>query len=211
MLNQTQTDKAKRVSTGISSENGAHRMAVEWTENGTTKSGVYIPRRDTSSLLNSLAGGRIFPGLHYHAAFTVKEENGHYQIAFKSSDATTISIDAKESDHFNSNSIFQNLANASAFFEGGAVGYSPDGNNFEGLQLNINNWKVEPLEVTAVQSSFFENENIFPKGSVIFDNALLMRQIKHSGTRLGKKTTACNNSINNYFCLPFLLIVKYHH
>jgi uncharacterized protein YqjF (DUF2071 family) len=47
---------------GISSENGAHRIAVEWTENGETKEGVYIPRRDTSSYLNSLAGGRIFPG-----------------------------------------------------------------------------------------------------------------------------------------------------
>ncbi|MBC7627731.1 DUF2071 domain-containing protein [Ferruginibacter sp.] len=173
---------------GISSENGAHRIAVEWTENDEIKTGVYIPRRDTSSLLNSLAGGRIFPGLHYHAAFTVKEENGHYQIAFKSSDGTTISIDAKKSDHFNPNSIFQNLATASAFFEGGAVGYSPDGDKFEGLQLSINNWKVEALEVTAVESSFFENENIFPKGSVIFDNALLMTQIKHEWHSIGQKS-----------------------
>lgn len=172
---------------GISSENGAHRIAVEWTENGETKSGVFIPRRDTSSLLNSLAGGRIFPGLHYHAAFTVKEVNGHYQIAFKSSDATTISIDAKESDHFNPDSIFKDLANASAFFEDGSVGYSPDGNKFEGLQLRINNWKVEPLEVTAIQSSFFENETIFPKGSVIFDNALLMTQIKHEWHSIRQK------------------------
>ena len=30
---------------GISSENGAHRIAVEWTENGIIKEGVYIPRR----------------------------------------------------------------------------------------------------------------------------------------------------------------------
>src|SRR6187431_165340 len=58
---------------GISSENGAHRIAVEWSENGETKEGVYIPRRDTSSYLNSLAGGRIFPGRHFHAKFDVKE------------------------------------------------------------------------------------------------------------------------------------------
>ena len=38
---------------GISSENGAHRIAVEWIENGEKKEGVYIPRRDTSSKLNS--------------------------------------------------------------------------------------------------------------------------------------------------------------
>ena len=40
---------------GISSENGAHGIAVEWTENGTLKEGVFIPKRDTSSIWNSLA------------------------------------------------------------------------------------------------------------------------------------------------------------
>src|ERR1700689_1239483 len=37
---------------GISSENAAHRIAVEWIENNEIKEGVFIPRRDTSSLLN---------------------------------------------------------------------------------------------------------------------------------------------------------------
>ncbi len=31
---------------GVSSENGAHRIAVEWDEEGQTKEGVYIPRRE---------------------------------------------------------------------------------------------------------------------------------------------------------------------
>src|SRR6187397_1261866 len=47
---------------GISSENGAHRIAVEWENNNKIEQGVFIPRRDTSSYLNSMAGGRIFPG-----------------------------------------------------------------------------------------------------------------------------------------------------
>ena len=98
---------------GVSSENGAHRIAVEWAENGEQKEGVYIPRRDTSSLLNSLAGGRIFPGRHFHAKFDIKEGNGHYHIAFKSSDGTTISIDGEKTEKLNSNSIFQNLETAS--------------------------------------------------------------------------------------------------
>src|SRR6218665_1842234 len=50
----------------IDSENGAHRIAVEWNDEGKTKEGVFIPRRDTSSILNSMAGGRIFPGIHHH-------------------------------------------------------------------------------------------------------------------------------------------------
>src|SRR3984893_10338567 len=34
---------------GIGSENAAHRIAVEWDENGQYREGVFIPRRDTSS------------------------------------------------------------------------------------------------------------------------------------------------------------------
>lgn len=173
---------------GISSENAAHRIAVEWTENGETKAGVYIPRRDTSSWLNSLAGGRIFPGHHYHAKFNVQEAKGHYHIAFESSDGTSISVDADKVDTFNSNSIFKNIDTASDFFQAGAVGYSPNGNNFEGLKLKTFNWKVEPLRVTELHSGFFEDETIFPAGSVKFDNALLMTQIKHEWHSVGRKT-----------------------
>src|SRR5688572_30835362 len=56
---------------GIASENAAHRIAVEWDEGGRRREGVYIPRRDTNSLLNRLAGGRLFPGVHHAAEFRV--------------------------------------------------------------------------------------------------------------------------------------------
>jgi uncharacterized protein YqjF (DUF2071 family) len=42
---------------GIWSENAAHRIAVEWDQYGEAKEGVCIPRRDTSSRLNTLVGG----------------------------------------------------------------------------------------------------------------------------------------------------------
>lgn len=175
---------------GIASENGAHRIAVEWTENEEIKEGVFIPRRDTSSLLNSFAGGRIFPGRHFPAKFDVKEENGHYHIAFRSSDGTTIAIDGDEGATLNSDSIFENVENASNFFEGGSVGYSPNDDNafkFDGLKLTTFNWKVEPLNVTSIKSSFFENESVFPKGSIKFDNALLMTQVKHEWHSIEQK------------------------
>ncbi|MDF2932847.1 MAG: hypothetical protein K0R36_2178 [Chryseobacterium sp.] len=164
---------------GINSENGAHRIAVEWNEDDEVKSGVYIPRRDTSLQLNTLVGGRIFPGKHYLAKFNVDEKNGNYHIDFKSSDNTKISIDAKETQTFNKNSIFESLENASDFFEKGDLGYSPNKNKFDGLRLNAYKWQVKPLDVSEVKSSFFEDENIFPKGSVKFDNALLMKNIEH--------------------------------
>lgn len=164
---------------GVNSENGAHRIAVEWDENGETKSGVYIPRRDTSLKLNALVGGRIFPGKHYYAKFNIEEDKGNYHIDFKSSDNTEILIDAIETKSFNKNSIFENLNNASDFFESGDLGYSPNKGKFEGLRLKAYKWEVQPLDVQNVKSTFFENEEIFPKGSVTFDNALLMTNIEH--------------------------------
>ncbi len=172
---------------GISSENGAHRISVEWDEDGQTKEGVFIPRRDTSLKLNVIAGGRFFPGKHHLAKFDVKEADGHYHVAFKSSDDTRISIDAKETKTFDQNSIFETLENVSDFFEKGAVGYSPNGSKYDGLKLHAYNWKVRPLEVSHVQSSFFEDESIFPKGSVKFDNALLMTQIEHEWHSVNNK------------------------
>src|SRR5262249_22062616 len=79
------------------------------------------------------------------------------------------------------NSIFGSLAEASAFFERGSLGYSatakPD--EFDGLELRSFTWQVQPLAVEQVKSSFFEDQALFPPGSVTFDCALLMRAIDH--------------------------------
>ena len=171
---------------GISSENGAHRIAVEWAENGKLKEGVYIPRRDTSSKLNSFAGGVLFPGLHYFADFRVHESNGNYEVSFVSQDHTSLAIKAKETNHWNTQSIFENLECASAFFEKGSIGYSPNKNKFEGLELIVKHWKVSLLDVEYVHSSFFEDRTIFPSGSVKFDHALLMKEITHEWVGLSQ-------------------------
>ena len=164
---------------GIGSENGAHRIAVEWFDGGELKEGVYVPRRDTSSKFNSIVGGKLFPGKHYLATFDVNEDGNDFHVAFKSSDGTIISVDARLADEFPKKSNFKNIVNASAFFKAGSVGYSPKNDKYEGLLLNTYNWEVKPLEVSKVISSYFENETIFPKDSVQFDNALLMTNIAH--------------------------------
>lgn len=173
---------------GIGSENGAHRIAVEWEENGETKNGVYIPRRDTSLKLNTLVGGRLFPGKHYLAKFNVQEANDHYHLDFTSSDDTTIEIDAALSESFNSDSIFGTLENASNFFKAGDIGYSPNTKNFDGIKLNAYRWEIQPLKVSHIKSSFFEDETVFPKGSVQFDNAILMINIEHEWQSLTQIT-----------------------
>jgi hypothetical protein len=182
---------------GVASENGAHRIAVEWDEEDATKEGVYVPRRDTSLRLNTLVDGRLFPGKHYLTKFNVREADGNYHIDFTSSDNTSISIDAKETAHFDPNSIFETLENVSDFFEKGSVGYSPNGDKYEGLKLDTYKWQVRPLEVQNVHSSFFENEQVFPRGSVQFDNALLMTQVEHEWKSVKEKPHAANSAFSS--------------
>lgn len=167
---------------GISSENAAHRTAVEWDENGLSREGVYVRRRDTNSWLNSLAGGRIFPGLHNHATFTVKETSDHFEVALRSDDGeTSMSVKGSRTDKLPTTSMFPSLEEASAFYQAGSLGYSatPDALRFQGLELRCRTWLVEPLAIEDVRSSFFDNESLFPKGSIEFDCALLMRGIDH--------------------------------
>ena len=171
---------------GIASENAAHRIAVQWNDPGQEdlKTGVYIPRRDTSSRLNAIAGGRIFPGLHHHAKFDVMESETRYQVAMNSLDGSAhLSVDATVADGLPKGSLFKSTEQVSEFFEQGSLGYSPKtkdpNSDFDGLELRTFNWQVTPLNVTNVESSFFNDSNVFPDGSVEFDNALLMRDIDH--------------------------------
>src|SRR5436305_8060169 len=72
---------------GLSSENAAHRIAVEWTDGaGLQREGVFIPRRDTGSVLNRIAGGRIFPGEHHPAKFSVTDSEGRIDFSMESLD-----------------------------------------------------------------------------------------------------------------------------
>jgi hypothetical protein len=167
---------------GISSENAAHRIAVEWEQGGRRHEGVFIPRRDTSSRINVLAGGRLFPGIHHHSEFRVDERQGQFCVEMRNrADGTHIELRARCRPDLQRTSVFDTLAEASEFFRQGALGYSVgDGaGRLDGLELRSDEWRVEPLSVDYVRSSFFANETIFPPGSVEFDSALLMRDILH--------------------------------
>ena len=166
---------------GVSSENAAHRIAVEWDEDGQPREGVYIPRRDTSSRLNMLLGGRVFPVIQHHANFDVNEQEDRYRIIILSDDGKThVAVEAELASSLPAASVFGSIEAASTFFELGAVGYSPaDSKELHCLELRSFNWKVEPLAVTRVESSFFGDQRVFPTGTVEFDCALLMRGIAH--------------------------------
>ncbi|MCA9158975.1 MAG: DUF2071 domain-containing protein [Planctomycetales bacterium] len=180
---------------GISSENAAHRIAVEWDADGELCSGVYIPRRDTSSLLNALAGGRVFPGEYHRATFEVYETETAYRIEMNSLDSTAhVLVDGQVATSLAPDSVFSSVADASQFFAAGSLGYSPAGERagFDGLELTTFDWRVEPLQVTSLESSFFDNAGVFPPGTVEFDNALLMRGIEHEW--LSRDSLCCESA-----------------
>src|SRR5438445_804140 len=100
---------------GISSENAAHRTAVEWDDQGTMREGVYVRRRDTNSRLNALAGGRLFPGIHHHAQFTVQETPDRFDVALHSDDGvTSMSVRTRLAVQLPASSIFPNIEEAAA-------------------------------------------------------------------------------------------------
>lgn len=167
---------------GIGSENAAHRIAVEWDQDGLPREGVFVVRRDSSSRLNALAGGRLFPGIHHHARFDVHETESTFHVALDSDDGeVSLQVDAQVTAELPEGSVFGSIDEASAFFEAGSVGYSPSGDehSYEGLELRSFGWKVEPLAVSKVESSFFADTRRFPDESIEFDCALLMRGIEH--------------------------------
>lgn len=169
-------------SIGLNSENAAHRVAVLWDEDGVRREGVFISRRDTNSQLNHLLGGRIFPGEHHQSSFSVAESESEISISLESRDSTVaVQIEGTTAKALPRNSIFSSLAEASAFFEAGSIGYSVthDPNRLDGLNLKTEQWRVEPLEVRKVKSSYFSDETKFPPGSIEFDHALLMKNVAH--------------------------------
>src|SRR5687768_8286619 len=152
---------------GIGSENAAHRFAVEWERDGRRREGVFIPRRDTSSRLNTIVGGRLFPGEHHHARFEVSETEDRLRVEFESDDGQArVSVAARLADGLPVDSVFGSVDEASQFFEGGAIGYSAtrDAGRYDGLELRCKTWAVQPLAVEAVRSSYFDDRMKFPEG-----------------------------------------------
>src|SRR4051794_16484471 len=103
---------------GVTTENAAHRVAVEWDEDGATRSGVFIPRRDTDSRATMLLGGRVFPGTHHFARFTVEETDERLDVAFRAVDGTIeVRVTAVVETSLTGSRLFADVDDASRFFE----------------------------------------------------------------------------------------------
>jgi hypothetical protein len=172
---------------GLRSESVAHRVAVEWDTPDGPATGVYVSRRDSSSLVNVLLGGRSYPGVHGRASFSVKETESRLRVSCRTADATMrVYADVTITPQLTGSRLFANVAEASTFFAGGARGYSPDRHaaRLEGLELHTTAWSMAAAQVNEVHTTFFDDPQTFPPGTAELDCALVMRGVPVSWARL---------------------------
>ncbi|MGB8198046.1 MAG: DUF2071 domain-containing protein [Acidimicrobiales bacterium] len=178
---------------GIATDNAAHRIAVEWDTPEGVRRGVYIVRRDTSSRTTVQLGGRLFPGVHARADFTFDERPEQFRLAFTSRrDDTSVAMSARLDSAVPNGSLFSSVDAASSFFQDSPVGWSPrhDSSSIESLELSCATWKVEPLQVEYLTSSFYDDHARFPEGSATFDSAFVMRGIASTWRAAGSMTSS---------------------
>jgi hypothetical protein len=162
---------------GMRSENAAHRVAARWDGPDGPVTGVYIFRRDTSSRLVTLAGGRLFPGWHHLASFRVEEHEGRFRVQAGSRDGEIrLLVAGHLAADLPPGSIFADVASASRFFRCAPVGYAatPTEGRFDGVELETAGWGLRPLHLDEVSSSFFDDPARFPPGTAVTDSAFLM-------------------------------------
>lgn len=166
---------------GMGSENAAHRIAVEWEQDGQTREGVYIPQRNTNSGFNTALGGRVFPGVFTRGCFHVEESQNAIAVRVVLPDGREeIAVRGEVAANIPQSSLFPTVEEAASFFSLGATGYSTGrSGELEGMELKCFDWTIAPLQVQEARSAFFDQPTRFPAGVVEFDCALLMRNIVH--------------------------------
>jgi hypothetical protein len=166
---------------GVASGNVAYRWAVR-TQLGTDEHGVFISRRDTTSNLQARLAGHVFPGRYGRVDMRTLHEDGRIGFDVRSTDGSAdVRLDAIEADGLPAGSVFDSLAEASAFFERASLGFSPSAapGRLDAIRLLARTWTVAPLRVLGLASSFFGAPDLLAPGSWEVDDALLMQNVDH--------------------------------
>jgi len=164
---------------GLTCDNAAHRIAVEWTDaQGARRPGVFIPGRHTSSRLVALVGSR-FSGEHRRATFEVRDDDEGLAISMRSADgASDLSVRAAPGRSVLSpTSVFASEEEVSRFFQCAATGFSPQGGGLAAVALATERWAMHPVAIRKLRSAFYDDTRRFPTGTIAFDSAMLMRRI----------------------------------
>ncbi len=175
---------------GTGSHNAAHRIAVTSSQG----EGVYVTRRNTNSWLNTISGGRLFPGVYSKADFDIVVSQDLYSVRIENKEKELImSISAEVVPELPEGSVFGSTEEVSDFFKTGNIGWSSkeEESQFDAIELKTVEWRMEPLKVKESYSAYFSDTSRFPEGSVDFDSAMIMRNLKHSWVSRGNLCELC--------------------
>lgn len=162
---------------GRSSENALHRVAVEWDEPSGIQRGTWVPRCDTSSRLRVFVGDGAHSAHRHPARFFVREEATRLAVSFTSIDGeVSVRVVARPAGGLTPTSVFETVDLAAEFLRerGDASGGLA---NDAALEPEDPLRRVDALDVEELESTFFERESVFPRGSIRFDSALLARRL----------------------------------
>lgn len=108
------------------------------------------------------------------------ESDPELAVRFTSNDgAADVDVRVTVTNSLSDSALFADLADASAFFQQGSVGYSAtrQPSRFDGLELVTDAWPIDPASVVHARSSYFEDTTSFPTGSAVLDSSLVMRRV----------------------------------
>jgi hypothetical protein len=157
----------------------AHRFVVETPGGGPA---VYVPRRDTSSLVATLIGGRVVPGVQQRATIVSTLDDGAVAVDLSSTDGRMqVELRAQVRSEIDPASVYRDEADASAALRHAPMGYSParSAGRLEVVELCADDWRLTPLSIDRVASSYFDDVRMFPVGSIEPDSAFVMTDVAH--------------------------------
>ena len=137
---------------------------------------------ETNQKLVQMLGGRLFPGVHHGASFSVEETADRISMAVKSADGESdVSFSARYLPEWRPSGAFQSFDEVSGFFRQGDCGFSCslNGEHVEGMQLKTLQWSLNPLAVDLKTADFYLASSRFPANSIEFDCGLIMRGVPH--------------------------------
>jgi hypothetical protein len=163
---------------GIHTDNAAHRIGVEWDTPEGVVTGVYVPRRVTTSRLTAWVGGRLFPGVHTRVGLVTEVDGLRLRVSLATpADDLSVRAVVTETDNFTSG-LFADLAEASAYFEAASIGWSPDHRGrLEGMVMQVTPWSVRPVVIESLASTWFDDPIRFPPGTLEPDCGLVMEAL----------------------------------
>jgi uncharacterized protein YqjF (DUF2071 family) len=185
---------------GVNGENAVHRVAANWVDSmGQPHKGVFVARRDTDLWLAALFGRKLFAAEYHRARFAVEESAGHVEFACRSLDrAAEIHFSGDDALNLPASSCFKSLQEDFFRTDSSRSTVIEDSQDLNGIAVESNEWKVQPIRVNRVFCSFFDDKNRFPPGTIEFDHALVMRDI----AQVWHLAPATANAPNNPWLRP---------